>query len=122
MMLNLPNLNSAGGSWVMHFAELQGRQPGGELIGPVATQAVDPAYPSELMRENVHGTVTVYAVIHSDGHVSDIRVLRGVDDRLDSYATAALSRWRFRPATKNGSAVALETIVLIPFRSSHREF
>jgi len=122
MMLNLPNLNSAGGSWIMHFAELEQPRPTGDLTPPVPTQAVDPAYPTELMRENVQGTVTLYAVIHSDGHVSDVRVLQGVDDRLDRYATAALTRWRFRPATKNGSAVALEAVVSIPFRSAHREF
>jgi protein TonB len=68
------------------------------------------------MRHNVHGTVTLYAVIASDGTVSNIRVLRGVDDRLDAYAVSALSRWKFRPAVKNGAAVPLEAVVMIPFR------
>jgi protein TonB len=82
----------------------------------VATQKVDPAYPLELMHHNVQGTVTLYAVIHSDGSVGDVRVLRGVDDRLDEYARAALSGWHFRPATKNGNAVDLKAVVVIPFR------
>ena len=85
---------------------------------PVATQKVDPAYPMELMRRNVHGTVTLYAVIRNDGSVTDIRVLRGVDDNLDEFARAALSRWRFRPATKNGSPVDLEAVIMIPFPAS----
>jgi periplasmic protein TonB len=88
----------------------------GELSAPVATQKVDPAYPMELMRRNVHGTVTLYAVIRNDGSVTDIRVLRGVDDNLDEFARNALSRWRFRPATKNGSPVDLEAVIMIPFR------
>jgi TonB family protein len=116
MTLNMPNLNSAGGSWVVRFAELKDNGDQGELVAPVATQTVDPGYPTELMRHNVQGTVTLYAVIHSDGSVGDIRVLRGVDDRLDEYARAALSRWRFHPATRNGTAVALEAVVRIPFR------
>jgi TonB family protein len=116
MTLNMPNLNSAGGSWVIRFAELNGNETKGELTAPVATQKVDPAYPLEMMRRNVHGTVTLYAVIRNDGSVTDVRVLRGVDDQLDQYARAALSHWRFRPATKNGAAVDLEAVVMIPFR------
>jgi len=116
MVLNVPNLNSAGGSWVMHFAELKDVEKQGELVAPVATQEVDPGYPLELMRQNVQGIVMLSAVIRSDGSVGDVRILRGVDDRLDQYASAALSRWHFRPATRNGDAVALQTVVMIPFR------
>jgi protein TonB len=116
MTLNVPNLNSAGGSWVMHFAELRDAEKQGELVAPVATQEVDPGYPLELMRQQVQGTVILSAVIHTNGSVSDVKILRGVDDRLDQYASAALSRWRFRPATKNGDPVALQTVVMIPFQ------
>jgi TonB family protein len=116
MTLNVPNLNSAGGSWVMHFAELKDAEKQGDLVAPVATHEVDPGYPIELMRQNVQGTVMLSAVIHSDGSVGDVRILRGVDDRLDEYASAALSRWHFRPATRNGDPVALQAVVMIPFR------
>ncbi len=116
MILNVPNLNSEGGSWVMHFVELKDAEKQGDLVAPVATQEVDPGYPLELMRQSVQGTVMLSAVIRSDGSVSEVRILRGVDDRLDEYASAALSRWRFRPATRNGDPVALQTVVMIPFR------
>jgi protein TonB len=76
----------------------------------------DPGYPLELMRANVHGVVTLYAVIHSDGKVSDIRVLNSPDDRLDTYAARALAGWKFLPAERSGKAVALEAVVEIPFR------
>ena len=116
MTLNMPNLNSAGGSWIVRFAELQDAPGTGELFSPLLTVKADPAYPSELQRENVHGTVTLYAIIHSDGSVRDIRVLDGADDRLDQYAREALSRCRFEPALKDGVPVALEAVVAIPFR------
>ena len=54
----------------------------GELSSPVAIRTADPGYPLELMRHNVQGTVTLYAVIHSDGSVSDVKVLQSVDERL----------------------------------------
>jgi hypothetical protein len=84
MTLNMPNLNSAGGSWVIRFAELNPNpnEAKSDLTAPEATQKVDPAYPLELMRRNVQGTVTLYAVIRNDGSVSNVRVLRGVDDQL----------------------------------------
>jgi TonB family protein len=116
MTLNVPNLNSAGGSWVMHFVELKDAEKPGELVYPAATQQVDPGYPLELMKQNVQGTVVLSAVIRGDGSVGEVRVLRGIDDRLDQYASAALSRWRFRPASRNGDPVALQTVVMIPFR------
>jgi TonB family protein len=114
--LNVPNLNSAGGSWIMHFVELKGAEKQGELVAPVAIREVGPGYPLELMKENVQGTVMLSAVIRSDGSVSEVNILHGLDDRLDAYASAALSRWRFRPATRNGDPVALQTVVMIPFR------
>jgi TonB family protein len=116
MALNMPNLNSSTGSWVIRFAELDAGRKEGELLAPVATQKSDPGYPLELIRANVHGMVTLYAVIHSDGKVGDIRVLNSPDERLDSYAAQALARWKFVPAVRAGKPVALEAVVLIPFR------
>lgn len=126
--LNLPNLNSAGGSWVIRFAELNHgssnqesdnhdpNAPAANLSQPTATRKVDPAYPAQLMRENVSGTVILYAVIHADGSVGDVRVLRSVDARLDRFAREAVTQWKFEPATKNGSPVDVEATFQIPFR------
>jgi len=121
--LNMPNLNSAGGSWVIRFAELKldptshgANDPPTDLSQPMATRKVDPAYPMQLMRENVHGTVILYAVIHSDGTVANVRVLRGVDQRLDRFASEAVAQWKFDPATKHGVPVDVEATFQIPFR------
>lgn len=116
MTLNMPNLNSAGGSWVMHFVELKDDKVSGDLFAPVPTHTADPGYPLELMKSNVHGTVMLSAVIHSDGRVSEVAVVNGIDDRLDQYACAALLRWQFLPALRNGSPVPLKAVVMIPFR------
>jgi TonB family protein len=117
MTLNMPNLNSASGSWILRFAELKEGPSHGELFSPLITRKSDPAYPSELQRENVQGTVTLYAIIHSDGSVRDIRVLEGVDDQLDKFAGEALARCKFEPALKDGAPIALEAVVMIPFRA-----
>ena len=119
MVLNMPNLNSAGGSWVIRFAELKTEQEASELMAPEAIHKVDPGYPLELMRTRVEGNLTLYAVIRSDGSVGSVRVLSSPDERLDGYARNALARWQFRPATRNGTPVDLEAVVQIPFRTQH---
>jgi TonB family protein len=131
LSLNMPNLNSAGGSWIIRFSPLRsdldsGGPPSrssslsgasaGELSAPTATVKVDPAYPLELMRQNLGGTVILYAIIHADGVVSGVRVLRSVDERLDRYASNAIAKWKFDPATKNGIPVEVEATFWIPFR------
>ena len=87
----------------------------------MATRKVDPAYPLELMKQNVGGTVILYAVIHADGTVGSVRVLRSVDDRLDQFASDAIAKWKFQPATKNGDPVDVEATFWIPFRPSSFE-
>jgi TonB family protein len=135
LSLNMPNLNSGGGSWIIHFAPLKGDTNSAEsysrqaaeraspsvalpddVSAPSATRKVDPAYPLELMRQNVSGTVILYAVIHTDGTVGGIRILRSVDEQLDRFASEAIAKWQFEPATKNGAPVEVEATFWIPFR------
>jgi TonB family protein len=121
LSLSMPNLNSAGGSWIVRFAALKpdagSKEPSSEnLSAPTAARKVDPAYPQELMRQNVGGTVILYGIIHTDGSVGSVRVLRGVDQRIDQFASEAISKWQFQPATKNGAPVDVEATFSIPFR------
>jgi len=122
MTLNMPAVTSAGGSCIIRFAELHEQKAGGALTAPIATRKVDPAYPPEAIRDRVEGTVTLYAVIHKDGTVGQVRVLHGVDAQLDHNAEVALAGWQFRPATKDGSAVDLEAVVQIPFVAKRKQF
>jgi TonB family protein len=119
LIMNMPNLTSTTGSWIIHFAELKPTDDKSALSAPVATMKVDPAYPPDVLRDKVEGKVTLYAVIRVDGTVDEIRVLDSLDSRLDATAMRALARWRFQPATKNGAPVALEAVVEVPFRMKH---
>jgi TonB family protein len=121
LLVNMPNLNSATGSWVLNFSVLRGSADGsnlasGDLSGPMPLKKVDPKYPPTLVSERVEGEVVLYAVIRRDGSVDSIQLVRGIDERLDANAMNALGQWKFRPAAKQGTAVELEAIVHIPFR------
>jgi TonB family protein len=121
MNVNMPNLNSATGSWILNFSELRSnpdapRVTSADLSGPVPVRKVDPKYPPTLISERVAGEVILYAVIRRDGAVDSIQLVRGIDEQLDANAASALAQWKFRPASKQGEPVELEAIVHIPFR------
>jgi TonB family protein len=122
MRLSMPNLTSSSGSWSIRFAELNATHGGADLSAPEAITKVDPAYPQDLMHDRVEGTVVLYAVIHADGSVGEVKVLEGFDDRLNENARKALEQWRFRPGTKDGIPVDIEAVVRVPFKVPRREF
>ena len=123
LYVNMPNLNSASGSWILTFSELQQDSeappalPSGELAGPVPLRKVDPKYPPALREARVEGEVILYAMIRRDGSVDSIQLVRGIDERLDANAMEALAHWKFRPAEREGAPVELEALVRIPFRA-----
>ncbi|MBI1738886.1 MAG: TonB family protein, partial [Acidobacteria bacterium] len=127
--VNAPNMASATGSWVLQFAELteEVKKRGGPLVapradlltdlsGPVPLRKVDPKYPPALVSARVQGDVILYAIIRKDGSVDSIRLVKGIEPRLDQNAMEALARWKFRPAERRGEPVELEAVVTIPFR------
>jgi len=122
--VNMPNLTSASGSWVLNFAELDDldavpypKPVSSDIAGPVPLRKVDPKYPPELRTAHVEGEVILYAIIRKDGTVDSIQLVHGVEARLDANAMEALAQWKFQPAEKHGEPIDLEAVVHIPFRS-----
>jgi TonB family protein len=123
MNVNMPNLNSVTGSWLIHFSELHladYRHRSGNVSAPVPLRKVDPKYPQTLMQDHVEGQVILYGVIRKDGTVDSIQVVHGIDDQLDANAVSAFALWKFEPATKEDQPVDLEAIVYIPFHAPAR--
>ncbi len=123
MNVNMPNINSATGSWIIHFSELHLADPehrAGLVSSPVPVHKVDPKYPQSAVLEHIEGEVILYAVIRKDGSVDSIQKVRGLDDQLDANAIDALSKWRFEPALRGAEPVEVESIVYIPFKAPPR--
>ncbi|HEV2388819.1 MAG TPA: TonB family protein [Candidatus Acidoferrales bacterium] len=120
LLINMPDLTSATGSWVLDFAALPGEEVpvAGDVVAPLPMVKVDPKYPPVLVEEKVEGEVVLYAVIGRDGAVNQIRVVKSLDPRLDENAEAAFAQWKFRPALIDNRQVGLEVLVHIPFRIS----
>ncbi|MGA7922202.1 MAG: TonB family protein [Candidatus Acidiferrales bacterium] len=119
--INMPNLTSTNGSnWIINFAQLEGgnppySKPKGALGRPELVRKVDPKYPQTLIKEKVDGQVILYAIIRKNGSVDSIQLVHGIDPQLDRNSIEALSRWVFKPATREGEPVDLEAVVYIPF-------
>jgi protein TonB len=63
-------------------------------------------YPEDAKTENVFGRVTIQFAVTTTGKVSDVVVVRGIDDRLDSEAKRViLSSPDWKPATQKGIPV-----------------
>lgn len=116
MAVDMPNITSFEGSWTVRFTELGGSSPDDLLTAPVPLRKVDPKYVAAAAAEGVQGKVLLYAVIRRDGRVDQVRLVQGIDERLDAAALTAFGKWEFQPAAKNGVPVDLEAVVTIPFR------
>jgi TonB family protein len=123
MNVNMPNLSSATGSWIIHFSELHTdpAHRGGTVFSPVPVHKVDPKYPQASVMEHIEGEVILYAVIRKDGSVDAIQKVRGLDDLLDSNSIEAFAKWKFEPAMRDTEPVDVEAIVHIPFKSAPRQ-
>ena len=76
-----------------------------------------PDYPRTARRDKVEGRVMLDVHIGSRGRVGSVRVLNSSGSPLlDSTAIAAVKRWSFSPAMKNGKPVSSR--VHVPFRFS----
>ena len=116
LAINMPNINSRAGSWVVRFSEVEGEKLQGELLAPAPRVKVDPTYARAVISEQIEGEVILSAMIRNDGAVDHVKLIKSVDERLDEAAIAALRKWKFHPALKGGVPVDVEVVVRIPFR------
>lgn len=116
MAIQMPNLTSYSGSWLMWYSDRTARTVGLAAIAPpIAHRKVDPKYIASAVSDRIQGKVQLACVIGRDGRVSNIELVRGLDERLDKSAEEALSKWEFNPATRHGEPVEVDVLVEIPF-------
>lgn len=78
-------------------------------------------YPQEAVRNGIQGRVLVSFVLDEKGRMTDVKVVRGVDELLDAEAVRVVSAspdWR--PARVRGKKVKCEVSVYIDFKLEKR--
>jgi TonB family protein len=115
--IQMPNVTSYSGSWILWYAERKSdSDEQREVLPPEPLRKVDPVYDLSAVEDRVEGKVQLAAIIHTDGYVYGINVVKGLDPRLDKNATEALRKWEFTPARRNGTPVDVDIVIEIPFR------
>jgi TonB family protein len=98
-----------------------GSVPGGPIYGNEIRPALpvtmpDPVvYPWQLPPSE--GNVVIEFTIDERGEVIRTEVIHSMGPELDEKALAAAGNWRFRPATKNGVAIASKQDYIFHFRA-----
>ncbi len=87
----------------------------GQLLVPI-----QPVYPAIAKAAHVQGTVVVQAVISKNGTIEQLRVISG-PPMLQSAATEAIQRARYRPIMLNEEPVAVETTINVVSTAGRRQ-
>jgi TonB family protein len=120
MAIQMPNLTSYSGSWLMWYADRAAKEAGLSPVSPpVPLRKVDPKYVASAQSDKVEGKVQFLCIIDREGRVSGIQLVHSLDPRLNDSAEEALSRWVFDPALRDGVAVEVDVLVEIPFHLEH---
>ncbi len=82
---------------------------------PVPVRTVTPKFPDEMRRAGSSGLVTVSCLIDEKGNVTDPKVVKTSNEAFAAPALEALAKWKFKPAKKDGAAVAIRVSIPVQF-------
>jgi protein TonB len=81
------------------------------------TEAPPPLYPPHCRRMGIEGRVRVRVLVGERGRPLEVKVEQGSGNTsLDEAALAAVRRWRFEPARRDGEPVRAWAVVPIEFK------
>jgi TonB family protein len=103
-----------------------GSLPGGPYSGHEVRPALpilstDPAVLSSDLPNGLEGNVIIEITIDEAGNVVEKSVVQSLTPIIDSKVLAAVEKWRFRPATRDGVAIASKQDVYYHFPTSAQQ-
>ena len=88
----------------------------GSVTAPTVLYKVEPEFSEEARKAKYQGTVLLTIEVGEDGQPQRLRILRGLGLGLDEKAIEAVSRWKFKPARRNGRPVRAAATIEVNFR------
>jgi TonB family protein len=87
------------------------------VVMPSVVKEVKPSYTPVAVQQRIEGVVWIRAIVDATGSISWLSIERSLDPfyGLDASALAAAKQWRFRPATKDGTPVAVLITIALTF-------
>ena len=111
-----PNLPAYAGDWIVWFAEqTQSAAAPAVVRAPIPYRKTEAAA-RPASADPAEARIQLAAIVKPDGRFESVTLIRGPSGPVSQCAIDDLKRWEFRPATRDGAAVAVEVVIEIPFR------
>jgi len=92
---------------------------GGIIRPPLKLVHVAPIYPEALSAANIGGTVTMEALIDTEGDVQDVTVVNAPDPGLATAATESVKQWKYTQTLLNCAPIEVRMGVSVTFTPKH---
>jgi outer membrane biosynthesis protein TonB len=119
-------LQMPGKAWTLQFCQsgAGGAKPPTQVNSAVVhmEQGISPPDADErfdfkrlpLPEDKIHKLIVLKGSLKEDGTIEGLQVHQGLLPMMDEAARLAFSKWKFRPATRGGKAIAVDILVGIP--------
>jgi TonB family protein len=87
----------------------------GGVRAPTPLFTPEPEFPGRASSEHYQGIVVLNVIVDTSGKVQNIRLVRPAGMGMDEEAVATVSKWRFKPAQREGEPVAVEMNIEVAF-------
>jgi TonB family protein len=86
------------------------------VSAPAVRNSVDPQYTNEARRKKIQGVCLIKLIVDAQGKPQNAQVVRPLGYGLDERAIAAVNKFKFKPAMKEGVPVPVMITVEVNFR------
>jgi TonB family protein len=84
---------------------------------PECIHCPPPLYTRKASKAKFQGTVVLMVKVTEEGGAADIRIVKGVPFGMNEEAVRTVSKWKFKPATREGKAMAISVPIEVTFRT-----
>jgi TonB family protein len=91
-------------------------QVGGDITDPVVIKSADPEFSEKGRADKINGICWISLIVDTHGMPKNPKVKQSLEPSMDQNALAAIERYRFTPAMRNGEPVGVEVEVEVNFR------
>jgi len=92
-----------------------GPKQAGVVYAPRPKYDPEPQLSKEAMARHIQGMTKVQIIVGTDGRPRDAQIMNPLGFGLDEEAVKTISTWKFEPATKDKTPVAVAVVVEINF-------
>jgi len=85
---------------------------GGGVSAPVPLNSVEAEFSDEARRAKYQGVVLVGLIVDAQGNPQSVHIVRALGMGLDEKAIEAVKKYKFKPAMRDGKAVAVSGVTV----------